>query len=118
MTGLAAILCTCGHSAYWHYPGDAHAHLETQGQGRCDKCDCPKFSLARIDTYESLRGEIARLREDRATAADVEAAAEAIMASYRKFQRGDRKALERQRSTARKQARLALAAVFSEVEDG
>jgi len=59
-----------------------------------------------------------RVREDRATAADIEAATEAIMASYRNPQRGDRKALERQRSTARKQARLALAAVFSEVEDG
>jgi len=52
MTDLAAMVCTCGHSAYWH-------------QGCCDKCDCPKFSLARIDTYESLRGEIARLTKER-----------------------------------------------------
>lgn len=115
------MVCTCGHSAYWHCAGDSRDPGGTQGQGRCDKCDCAKFSLARTDTYESLRGEIARLtlgsREDRADAADIEAATEAIMASYRNPQRGDRKALERQRSTARKQARLALAAVFLEVED-
>ena len=117
MADLAAMVCTCGHSAYWHCVGDSRDPGGTQGQGGCDKCDCAKFSLARTDTYESLRGEIAQLREG-PTAADIETATDAIMASYRNPQRGDLKTLKRQRSTARKQARLALAAVFSEVEDG
>lgn len=61
--------------------------------------------------------EVAPVREDRAVAADIEAAAEAICNTLAGFERWTDYATERLRQGYRQQARAALAAVFSEVED-